>query len=90
MYKILVISFLIHIVTSLPNGAPTKVCETMKPHHSGGIEAQSDPNPYTVAPYKTRIAEGSRVRVTLGSRLGNSFKGFMLQARDSSEQPVGE
>ncbi|KAF2879335.1 hypothetical protein ILUMI_26846 [Ignelater luminosus] len=65
-------------VNALPQGAPTKVCQTMLPFHGGGIVRQQGPSPYSVT--ARRINE-DEVLVTIKSSIEIPIQGFMLQAR---------
>ncbi|KAJ3637706.1 hypothetical protein MTP99_001143 [Tenebrio molitor] len=72
-------------INALPQGAPTKVCQTMRPFHGGGIPPQNDKSPYSIY---MRRADGS-VHITLISDLGIPFQGFMLQGRTPSRELLG-
>lgn len=70
---------------SLPQGAPTKACQTMLPFHGGGIARQNDPSPYEI--YTLRREGGVFVVVKSGLEL--PFEGFMLQARTPNRELIG-
>lgn len=86
MYFAIFLLLCIGAVHSLPQGAPTKVCQSMQPFHSGGqIKRQNDPSPYEI--YTLRREGGVFVVVKSGLEL--PFQGFMLQARTPDRQLVG-
>ena len=64
-------------MNGLSTGAPSSVCQTLMPLHSGGILQTSSP-PYQVLPSRGQ----GRVRLILGSPEGNAYQGFMILARD--------
>ncbi|GLV40393.1 uncharacterized protein CBL_04193 [Carabus blaptoides fortunei] len=67
---------------ALPDGAPTGVCGTMLPFHQGGsVAAQNSPSPFGIIPATIQTAENTKLKVTVGSRQGISFQGFMMHAR---------
>lgn len=78
--------FLLFLSTAsaLPQGAPTKVCDTMLPKH-GDVTPQGSIAPYSI---QTRRQNGS-VFITMGSTLGVTFQGFMLQARTPYHEILG-
>ncbi|XP_015260521.1 PREDICTED: putative ferric-chelate reductase 1, partial [Cyprinodon variegatus] len=64
------------------NGKVTKACSTMEPHH--GVPAQTTTSPYQLKTNVTSFSPGDRIQVILtGSK---SFEGFLLQARDPTNQ----
>ncbi|XP_044263845.1 putative ferric-chelate reductase 1 homolog [Tribolium madens] len=85
MIGILLFLLSLNSINALPQGAPTKVCQTMKPFHGGGIPPQQDISPYSI--YMRRQNGG--VLVTLISDLGIPFQGFMLQARTPNRELLG-
>ncbi|KAJ3665387.1 hypothetical protein Zmor_000884 [Zophobas morio] len=84
---IVVFLFLLSLasIKALPQGAPTKVCGTMRPFHGGGIPPQTDISPYSI--YMRR--QGGNVIVTLKSDLNIPFQGFMLQAKTPNRELLG-
>lgn len=81
---------LLHYATSLPDGAPAHVCQTMLPFHSGGIAPQTSHSAYGIFPAVVQLAENTKLTVSLGSQQGVQFGGFMMQARlEFSGEPVG-
>lgn len=72
---------------SYSEGAPTEVCEDMLPQH--GAPAQTKESPYTLTVNRKSVKPGESVTLTLASKDGSKFKGFMVQARDGAQAPVG-
>lgn len=69
------------------SGAPTSVCVSMVPEH--GVPPKPLPSPYTLTVDKTKIKPGDNVTVTIKAKGKDTFKGFMLQARESISQVDG-
>lgn len=91
MFKFLVITLLFTSTRSLPQGAPPSVCQTLKPFHGGGLEAQQSLSPFIIAPAARTVGQSGQLQVTLGSKQGVNFGGFMLHARRvDNGQPVGK
>lgn len=67
-------------------GAPEGTCETLYPKH--GVDAQTSTSPYKIGIDKTKIRAGEKITVTIKST-NEPFKGFILQARDSSNNTLG-
>ncbi|CAH1789761.1 unnamed protein product, partial [Owenia fusiformis] len=96
MYALFIVaSFgLFSVVFGFHNGAPTisTVCTKLLPYH--GYPTQSTAAPYTISYDPTSYSPGSFVTVSItansGRRQRHNFKGFLLQARDSSDRLVGE
>lgn len=87
---LIVISLAVAKCLTSPNGAPAEACESMTPGH--GVEAQT-----TISPYQLRVLQktakgGETVNVEIFSTNGDSFKGFLLQARTEGDdyEIVGE
>ncbi|XP_067904017.1 putative defense protein Hdd11 [Heterodontus francisci] len=69
-----------------PNGAPSSVCESMMPRHSGAVP-QSNAAPYTIETEASTYQPGMPVQVRI---LGLQYQGFLLEARkDGSTSPLG-
>lgn len=83
--KLLFLLVLISSTQSLPDGAPSSVCNTLTPFHGGGISAQSALPPYAVV---SRL-HNDVVQVSIGSTLGIKFQGFLLQGRTRNGDVVG-
>lgn len=73
---------LISSTRALPQGAPSTVCHTLLPFHSGGIPPQSGISPYALVPRR----QDGVVLVSVESTLGVKFQGIILQGRT----PLGE
>lgn len=69
------------------DGAPTEVCEDMLPKH--GEPAQTGPSPYTLTLNRKSVKPGESITLTLAGKNSAKFKGFLVQARDSTGSPVG-
>ncbi|RWS15655.1 putative ferric-chelate reductase 1-like protein [Dinothrombium tinctorium] len=70
-----------NIANSYPRGAPERVCQTLFPRHSGA-QAQT-----VKAPYRINVTpnnDSTEFKVSIVSNEGKNFKGFILQARSSS------
>ncbi|XP_066143030.1 putative ferric-chelate reductase 1 homolog [Euwallacea fornicatus] len=74
------------LVTLLPQGAPSSVCEEMVPFHGGGILPQGGISPYTVVARR----QGNDVVITMTSALGIPFQGFLLQGRTPRREILGQ
>lgn len=73
---------------SFKHGAPEGVCDTMLPDH--GVPPQPLPSPYILSADKNKVRSGGTVSVSLKAPQGQTFKGFLLQARDTkTNKPVG-
>lgn len=58
-------------------GAPSSACDNYLPQHRNTKPAASYP------PYEIYLVPGlGRIRITLGSRQGLAFKGFIINARE--------
>ncbi|KAF0758427.1 putative defense protein Hdd11, partial [Aphis craccivora] len=68
-------------------GAPLEVCSDLMPQH--GPEAQTKDSPYTLTPNRKSVKGGESITLTLASKDFSKFKGFMVQARDSRDKPMG-
>ncbi|VVC46036.1 Reeler domain [Cinara cedri] len=78
---------LILSVECYSDGAPTEVCEDMLPKH--GAPAQTGPSPYTLTLNRKSVKPGESVTLTLAAKDSGKFKGFLVQARDSTGSPIG-
>ncbi|XP_044737740.1 putative ferric-chelate reductase 1 homolog isoform X2 [Chrysoperla carnea] len=80
----------ITVVYSLPQGAPTSVCQTMLPAHNS-IPPQSDVSPYLVSLPVQKLSENARMQVTIVSSQGLHIAGYMLQGRrQDNGEPIGK
>ncbi|KAL5238471.1 hypothetical protein ACI65C_005881 [Semiaphis heraclei] len=68
-------------------GAPLEVCTDLMPQH--GAPAQTKESPYTLTLNRKSMKGGESVTLTLASKDFSKFKGFIIQARDSNEKPIG-
>ncbi|XP_035689383.1 putative defense protein 3 [Branchiostoma floridae] len=68
-----------------PGGAPTDACQNLTPGHVN-ITANSSATPFTIMPASNTYQPGGTLRVQI---MGASFRGILLQARDSTNQAVG-
>lgn len=67
-------------------GAPDTTCGNITPGH--GVSPQTTPAPYTVTPGAVRVIAGEKMLVTLEAAAGESFMGFLLQARTADTDQV--
>ncbi|XP_059224933.1 putative ferric-chelate reductase 1 homolog isoform X2 [Stomoxys calcitrans] len=80
-------------ITTLPQGAPETVCDTMLPFHGQGIQPANTAPPFRIEPSAGTIGQGQTLRVDIvGVPNDLTFGGFMLQARSTStpNQIVGQ
>ena len=73
------------LVKSYSRGPPESVCDSMLPGHVG-VQAQTSPVPFQLAPEEQRIEAGQTLNIVLkqGSGTGSEqFKGFLVQAYQS-------
>jgi hypothetical protein len=87
LFVSLAVSGYLTFVESYGSGAPTEVCEDMLPQH--GAPVQTTPSPYTLTPNRKTVKGGEQITLTLAAKDLSKFKGFMVQARDSTGAPVG-
>lgn len=69
------------------NGAPLEVCTDLMPQH--GAPAQTKESPYTLTLNRKSVKGGESMTLTLASKDFSKFKGFIIQARDSNDKPIG-
>lgn len=67
-------------VMSYANGKVSKACGSMEPHHHS--QGQTSPSPYYLQTNASTFSPGDHIQVTLW---GQSFEGFLLQARDPAQ-----
>ncbi|XP_055603210.1 putative ferric-chelate reductase 1 homolog isoform X2 [Uranotaenia lowii] len=80
---VVVLSALITPSITLPNGAPTSVCNTLLPFHGGGIPPLTTTSPFRITPVTSVIGSGQVLQVEIESFPASVvFKGFMVQARN--------
>lgn len=73
-------------VHAFSQGAPDTTCGNITPVH--GASPQTTPAPYTVTPGAVRVIAGEKMLVTLEAAAGESFMGFLLQARTADTDQV--
>lgn len=72
-----------------PTGAPDQACKDLKPGH--GTEATSGPAPFQLTADRDAVsASGDQIKVTLSSSSGTTFKGLIVQAVNSKDEPIGK
>ncbi|KAL4135563.1 hypothetical protein QTP88_007163 [Uroleucon formosanum] len=69
------------------NGAPLEVCTDLMPQH--GAPVQTKESPYTLTLNRKSVKGGESMTLTLASKDFSKFKGFIIQARDSNDKPIG-
>ena len=68
-------------------GSPRSQCGSMTPGH--GLQPQDNSNaPYQVSLSASKIAKGSEVIVELKSNSGDTFKGFLVEARSAEGDSI--
>lgn len=83
----LIYSFLLLLLSlatpssSYTMGAPDSACFNMIPGHSQDPQDPSTPAPAILNITKTTIAPGAMLEFSLDATAGNTFKGFIIQAR---------
>ncbi|KAK3593609.1 hypothetical protein CHS0354_018708, partial [Potamilus streckersoni] len=66
-------------VLCYPTGAPLETCSSMLPSH--GASPSNTQAPYTITTSKSTYRPNDQITVTLQANSGQTFKGFLLQAR---------
>lgn len=91
LIAVVLLNSLIFTVT-LPQGAPTTVCDTLLPFHAGGIPATETASPFTIATTVSAVGQGQILNIEIQSNPPElTFGGFMIHARSTSSpfQVVG-
>lgn len=70
------------------SGAPPEVCDDMTPKHPAKPQP-SNTYPYLIRVEKNRVKPGESTKVTIEGKKGESFQGFLLEARVGSI-PTGQ
>lgn len=71
--------------TSLPNGAPATVCETLLPFHGGGIAPTETASPFQIHTPAPSVGQGQILNIEIVSTPPElTFGGFMIHARSTS------
>lgn len=75
------------VVCSLPAGAPLGACKHLKPKHSGATALEASANPFEITTDRDTYTNKDRVTVTIKAKSGltDTFKGFLLVARSSTD-----
>lgn len=88
MWHIIVLLFISNVftpTTTLPQGAPESVCDTLLPFHGGGIRPLTTVSPFSIVASAADVGQGQIVTVEIKSTPPElRFGGFMLQARSTS------
>lgn len=72
-------------ISTLPQGAPETICDTMLPFHGGGILPSNAVPPFRIDTSTATIGQGQTLRVDItGVPSGLTFGGFMIQARNNN------
>lgn len=75
------------VAEAYSEGAPVDVCQDMLPQH--GAPAQTTDSPYTLTANRKSVKPGETLTLTLAAKDASKFKGFLVQARDSNDNPIG-
>ncbi len=71
--------------TTLPQGAPESVCDTLLPFHGGGIRPMTTVSPFSIVATASAVGQGQILTVEIKSVPPElRFGGFMLHARSTS------
>lgn len=88
MWRIIVLLFVSNAftpTTTLPQGAPESVCDTMLPFHGGGIRPMTTVSPFSIVPTASAVGQGQILTIEIRSVPPElRFGGFMLHARSTS------
>lgn len=85
MFRLLLIPFCLAIsVHAYSEGAPKGACPDLTPQHGAKLQGSKPPYSLSGSPH---VRSGEKLSLTLG---GDDFKGFMIQARDGQNRPVGQ
>lgn len=80
---VVIASYVFTPSTTLPQGAPESVCDTMLPFHSGGIPPMSSTPPFRIVSEQSALNQGQMLRVRIDSLASEmKFGGFMIHARN--------
>lgn len=82
---VLIVSYAFEPSTTLPQGAPESVCDTMVPFHGGGIPAKTSTPPFRIAAEQTAVNQGQVLQVRIDSIAPEvKYGGFMIYARNAN------
>lgn len=88
MWRIIALIFLSNAftpTTTLPQGAPESVCDTLLPFHGGGIRPMTTVSPFSIVATASAVAQGQVLTVEIKSVPPElRFGGFMIHARSTS------
>ncbi|KAJ6636406.1 putative ferric-chelate reductase 1 like [Pseudolycoriella hygida] len=88
MWRIIVLLFLSNAFTpstTLPQGAPESVCDTLLPFHGGGIRPLTTVSPFSIETTASAVGQGQILTVEIKSVPPElRFGGFMIHARSTS------
>lgn len=88
MWRIIALLFVSNAftpTTTLPQGAPESVCDTMLPFHGGGIRPMTTVSPFSIVPTASAVGQGQILTIEIRSVPPElRFGGFMLHARSTS------
>lgn len=74
------VSLLLGLVHSLPEGAPTSICESLLPSHHG-IRANASPSPFSLVPSTTAVQPSQSLLLQIRATPAElQFGGFMVHA----------
>lgn len=80
---VLIASYAFTPSTTLPQGAPESVCDSMTPFHDGGIEPQRTKAPFRIVPEQLHVNEGNMLRISIDAIAPElKYGGFMIHARN--------
>lgn len=80
---VLIASYAFTPSTTLPQGAPESVCDTMTPFHDGGIEPQRSTPPFRIIAEQLNVNQGQMLRVSIDAITPDlKYGGFMIHARN--------
>merc|ERR1711976_641071 len=92
MFSTIIVSFLaIQSIHAYSSGAPNSRCFNMEPGHGYEPLITADPVKLIITNPRKRsnIGPGQIISVSLKATKGRPFKGFMIQARNQDDKPVG-
>lgn len=70
---------------TLPQGAPTSVCDTRLPFHGGGIPPTETASPFIIATTVSAVGQGQILNIEIQSNPPElTFGGFLIHARSTS------
>lgn len=82
----IIISVCVGVALSYSTGAPKGACGNLTPQH-GPVAPQKSAVPYNLGVSASSVNPGQSVRITVQGK--DTFKGFLIQARDGRQVPIG-